>query len=81
MLVFLRLVTVFALLWALAGSLLFGYLIDYLGWNKMSFEASWTLFIGLSLAAAAVTAALVIAAFQLLVRIYRSFQHSNWLRE
>ena len=74
---FLGIVTAFAILWASVGTALYGCRLDSLGWNKMSFEARWTLFIGLSLLAAAMTAALIIGVFQLFVRIRRSFQSSN----
>lgn len=47
---FLGVVTVFTMLWASVGTVLYGCLLDSLGWNKISFEARLTLFIGLSLA-------------------------------
>jgi hypothetical protein len=36
---FLGIVTVFAMLWASVGTVLYGCLLDSLGWDKMSFEA------------------------------------------
>jgi hypothetical protein len=31
-----------AILWASVGTVLYECLLDYLGWNKMGFEARWT---------------------------------------
>ena len=75
--VFLRFVIVLSLLWAVVGSFFYGYLLDYLGWNRMSLELRWSLFVGLSLLVAAIAAACFIGISQLLLRICRSFQRSN----
>jgi len=77
MFVFLRLVILFTVLWAFVGSLFYGYLLDYLGWNKTGLEARWTLFIALSLIVPAVTTAFLIGAYQLLVRICRPFSRKG----
>jgi MFS-type transporter involved in bile tolerance (Atg22 family) len=73
MFVILRLVILFTALWAFVGSLFYGYLLDYLGWDKTGLEARWVLFIALTLIVAAVTTAFLIGAYQLLVRICRPF--------
>jgi hypothetical protein len=75
--VFLRLVIVFSLLRAIVGSFFYGYLLDYLGWNRMSLELRWSLFVGLSLLVATIAAAFFIGISQLVLRIKRSFQRSN----
>ena len=54
--VFLRLIVSFSLLWAVAGSFAFEYVLGYLGLDKLGFELKWTLFVGLTFAVAAVTA-------------------------
>lgn len=51
--------------------------LDYFGWNRMSIELKWTLFVGLSIVVAAITAAFVFGAAALFRRIYRSFSGSN----
>ena len=76
MFVFLRLVIILTLLWAVVGSFFYGYLLDYLGWNRMSLELRWSLFVGLTLVAA-IAAAFFIGISQLVLRIYRSFQRVN----
>jgi len=77
MFVFLRLVIIFSLCWAVVGSWSYGYLIDYLGLGGMSLELKWSLFIGLSLLVVIITATLFIGASQMVLRIYRSFQRNN----
>ena len=76
MFVFLRLVVVFALLWAGIGSFLYSYLLDFLGLKWMSLELQWTLFVVLSLMVAVITAGVLVGGFQLLLKIYRGFQQN-----
>jgi nitrate reductase NapE component len=77
MFVFLRLVIILSVSWAVVGSFFYKYLLDYLGWNRMSLEIKWSLFIGLTLLVAAIAAAFFIGAYQLVLRICRSFQRGN----
>lgn len=75
--IFLRLVIIFSLLWAVVGSFVYGYLIEYMGLNRMSIELKWSLFVGLSLLVVTKSAAFFIAASQLVLRVCRSFQRGN----
>jgi uncharacterized membrane protein YdcZ (DUF606 family) len=70
MFIFLRLAVTLLLLWAVVGPFLYGYLLDYLGWNGLSVELKWTLFVGLSLVLAVIAAAFLIAVLRLLTRIW-----------
>ncbi len=72
MYVFLRLVVGFTLLWAVLGSFLFGALLDYLGWARLSLEVKVSLFIGLSISVATLATLLAVGIWILIRRIVRS---------
>jgi hypothetical protein len=74
--IFLRLVIIFALLWAVVGSFSYGYLLEHFGLNRMSIELKWSLFVGLSLLVVTIAAVVSIGATQVVFRIYRSFQRN-----
>lgn len=71
--VFLRVVVVFALLWAGIGSFLYGFLLDYLGWKGLSLEVQWTLFVALSLVITAIIVGVAAGTFLLIRKIVRAW--------
>jgi len=71
MFVFLQVVVALAVLWAVVGAILYAFLSDSLGWGRFSPELQWTLFLGLSLALAGITAALGLVVLQVTAWIRR----------
>jgi len=74
--VFLRVVIVLSLCWAVVGSWSFGYILDYFGLGGWSIELKWSLFVGVSLVGIIIATFLLIGATKIALRICRSPQRN-----